>query len=269
MKYGSIYKITNLINQKSYIGQTIKPIHKRWIEHKCNAKTSSTAISRAILKYGIGSFKIEEMCSCLDKEELNNKETYFINLYNCVVPLGYNIEILGQSGGARPDSVKKKISNKWTPERRAAMSNLHMGNTRQVGNTNKRFPILVTHIKNRISYAFEYSELAAKTIGLHVSGISVVLNGKRPHHKGFTFKELSDYEFKLFNNIPLEHFKSLAIPKERKNPVICIENLTGKTYKFDSCIEAAKALNLLDNEICSRLNGKRKGLHKGYRFLPA
>ena len=54
-----IYKITNIINGKCYIGQTQQKARKRWIHHLHYAKTVDTNFSRAILKYGVGGFKFE------------------------------------------------------------------------------------------------------------------------------------------------------------------------------------------------------------------
>lgn len=83
-----IYKIENLINHKIYIGQSIH-IKRRWMEH-C-IPSSNSVISKAIYKYGKEnfSFQILEECSI---EELNDKELYYIQQYNSLVPNGYNIQ---------------------------------------------------------------------------------------------------------------------------------------------------------------------------------
>jgi predicted GIY-YIG superfamily endonuclease len=48
-----IYKITNTINGKVYIGQTIQPLDKRWSQHKRSARMKEPySIHRAIAKYG-------------------------------------------------------------------------------------------------------------------------------------------------------------------------------------------------------------------------
>ena len=60
---GFIYKITNLINGKIYIGQTITSISQRMNRHYTNAKTNNhaTGIDGAIKKYGRENFKVEEI----------------------------------------------------------------------------------------------------------------------------------------------------------------------------------------------------------------
>lgn len=83
-----IYKIENLINHKIYVGQSVH-IERRWSEH-CFPSTKSI-ISDAIKKYGKEnfSFQILEECS---SEELDEKEVFYINKFNCIVPNGYNIK---------------------------------------------------------------------------------------------------------------------------------------------------------------------------------
>lgn len=82
-----IYKIENLINHKCYVGQSIH-IEKRWKEHCYPSKNS--VIANAIKKYGKEnfSFQILEECS---EDELDEKENYYIQYFNCIVPNGYNV----------------------------------------------------------------------------------------------------------------------------------------------------------------------------------
>lgn len=90
-----IYKITNIINNKSYIGQTID-IERRFKEHCYNyQKDYISLINQAIKKYGKENFKIEELYFGTD---YNNKEKEYIKFYNTLVPNGYNI----QKGGEEP-----------------------------------------------------------------------------------------------------------------------------------------------------------------------
>lgn len=99
-----IYKIENLINHKIYIGQSIE-IEKRWQKH-LNAK-DNFVIHKALQKYGKEnfSFQIIEECDLLD---LDNKEQYWINYYNSLIPNGYNM-ILGGSNGAGFAKGKKVL----------------------------------------------------------------------------------------------------------------------------------------------------------------
>ena len=84
-----IYKITNLINQKVYIGQS-NDIKRRWQEHRTKSKYGNTLLYQAIRQYGIENFdfSIIELCKI---EELNEKEQYYINFYNSAIN-GYNMD---------------------------------------------------------------------------------------------------------------------------------------------------------------------------------
>lgn len=95
---GYIYKITNLINQKVYIGQTRQPILVRWEQH-CFSPYECHFHS-AIKKYGYQNFKVEELCR-LDLEEkelskkLNELEIKYIKEYDSYNN-GYNSTLGGQ-----------------------------------------------------------------------------------------------------------------------------------------------------------------------------
>ena len=73
-----IYKITNQLNKKFYIGQSVD-IHKRWLTH-CR-DTDNCPIHKAIQKYGKENFSLEILEEC-SKEELNEKEIFWIKKYN-------------------------------------------------------------------------------------------------------------------------------------------------------------------------------------------
>ena len=99
-----IYKITNLINGKIYVGQSID-IADRWKQHiykafNCNEKAYTSAIHNAFRKYGVENFKLEIIEECL-AEELDSKEKFWIKELNSLYPNGYNILPGGQKGKRR------------------------------------------------------------------------------------------------------------------------------------------------------------------------
>lgn len=86
-----IYKITNMKNDKVYIGQAVD-IYKRWYEH-CKAglgidTPQGNKLYAAMLEDGLENFTFELLEEC-PREELNKKEAYYISLYNSV-QYGYN-----------------------------------------------------------------------------------------------------------------------------------------------------------------------------------
>jgi group I intron endonuclease len=90
---GYIYKITNEINNKCYIGQTIRSPAERWRVHRSegfnkNCVKYEYPLYRAFRKYGIGNFSF----SVIEENEndiLTNREIYWTNYYNSV-DNGYN-----------------------------------------------------------------------------------------------------------------------------------------------------------------------------------
>lgn len=97
MRIYKIYKITNSINGKVYIGKTIRGIKRRWKEHCYAAKGQLMhyKLHDAILKYGPDKFTIECIDEAKTDEEACEKEIYWIKQYNSLWPAGYN----GSKGG--------------------------------------------------------------------------------------------------------------------------------------------------------------------------
>lgn len=86
-----VYKITNLVNGKVYIGQSIRAIQQRFTRHINDAINNKldTHFARAIRKYGSDNFVIELIDTANTQDELNLKEQYWIRHYDSVCH-GYN-----------------------------------------------------------------------------------------------------------------------------------------------------------------------------------
>lgn len=95
---GYIYKVTNKVNGKMYIGQTTRTIEQRWKQHVYSSFSDSTfdkgPFHLAIKKYGVEAFIVEQVEKCRD-EDLNSRETYWIRHFN-TLDSGYNITIGGE-----------------------------------------------------------------------------------------------------------------------------------------------------------------------------
>lgn len=120
MKCG-IYKITNLINNKIYIGQS-DDIERRWKQHTYGK--GNKHLRSSFLKYGLINFKfeiIEELKN--NKIILTEREQYWIDYYQCYLPnKGYNKNKLAKSNltKKRNDNFKEKI-------RKIKLDNCHTG----------------------------------------------------------------------------------------------------------------------------------------------
>lgn len=104
-----IYKVTNKLNQKVYIGQTNNRLNVRKGQHLQAAKEKDFKFCRALKKYGFENFTWEVMFECSSQEELNEKEILYIEFYNSVKN-GYNCRSGGKSGGKHSDETRKKQS---------------------------------------------------------------------------------------------------------------------------------------------------------------
>lgn len=92
-----IYKATNIINNKSYIGLTTRTLQERKLEHLRHIKTENTYFHRAINEYGKDNFLweiIDDTPSSI--KELKEKESYYIQYFNTLAPNGYNITTGGE-----------------------------------------------------------------------------------------------------------------------------------------------------------------------------
>ena len=96
---GFIYKITNKVNGKSYIGQTIQNVKERFYQHcatKCSQAILNMVIHKAITKYGKSNFTIE-VIEEVESTNLNDRERYWIRYYDSYNN-GYNSTEGGQDG---------------------------------------------------------------------------------------------------------------------------------------------------------------------------
>ena len=101
-----IYKITNNINGKIYIGKTMRSIKQRWKEHLANIKKEeckNRLLYRAINKYGVENFSIEKIEECSDII-LSDREKYWIEYYNSFKN-GYN----ATKGGDGSPYIDRKL----------------------------------------------------------------------------------------------------------------------------------------------------------------
>lgn len=112
-----LYRWTNKINGKNYIGWTDRGIDKRWRSHLSSAKRGSElAFHRAIRKYGELSFVGEVIGRSLDESNIKKMEIEQIKEYKSFGPEGYNMTAGGDGSTGRIISEttrdKFRIANK-------------------------------------------------------------------------------------------------------------------------------------------------------------
>lgn len=139
-----IYKATNIVNNKIYIGKTIQPLKNRINGHIRTAQQGSKIyFHKAIRKYGKNNFKWDILYNnCTSEEELNELEKFIISEYKLKYPnLLYNITNGGEGalGLEHTTKTKKRISTankgripwikgkKLSEESRKKMSEAHKG----------------------------------------------------------------------------------------------------------------------------------------------
>lgn len=111
-----IYKITNIINNKVYIGLTVQGAKKRYLHHLYEARSNSTfPIHNSIRKYGEDKFRLEVIETVNTHEELKELEKFYISLYDSNNrQLGYNLTAGGDGtlGRFHSEETKAKIREK-------------------------------------------------------------------------------------------------------------------------------------------------------------
>lgn len=102
-----IYKITSP-SKRIYVGQSVD-IKSRWRAYKNETNNGQTLLERSFKKYGYDNHKFEILQVCT-KEELNNLEIYYIQLFDTFDgKFGLNLKGGGQSGGICSEAVKDKL----------------------------------------------------------------------------------------------------------------------------------------------------------------
>lgn len=180
-----IYKITNRLNGKVYIGQTTMSLTKRWRDHCSPSNSRCRLLHRAIQKYGKENFSVEQIDVACDRDELDKKEIYWIQYYDSTNnDKGYNL----QSGGTHHEisdetRLKMSISQKGktlSEETRLKVRNARLGKYTYSNNPRaKRIYCIETETYfGSIKEAVEY-------LGCAKSTMSRCLKGKIKTCKGY------------------------------------------------------------------------------------
>ena len=156
--YGVIYCITCLLNGMKYVGQTTQPLERRINHHK----HGDQYIDHAIQKYGWENFKVEVLEECTSREQLNEREIFWIAKLNTTKPNGYN----------QTDGGKGTLSFSHTPEACAKISAKHRG--KQLSDEHR--------IKLSVASTGNKNWLGRQHTKAEKSKLSIVKRSKSPFH---------------------------------------------------------------------------------------
>lgn len=208
-----IYCITNKVNGRQYVGQTIQKLDVRIGQH---ARKNKTYIGKAFQKYGRDNFDVKVIDSALSIDDLNDKEKYWIKKLNTKKPNGYNLCDGGDNtfgyrhtleSRLKMSSTKKLLGNmvkeknhfykkKHTAETRAAMSAAWTDERkRKLAEDSKiRNPInQAVKVRNvDTNEIFPSIKSAAERYGIKATHISRVCRGGRKTTGGFKWEYVNE-----------------------------------------------------------------------------
>lgn len=198
-----IYKITNNVNGKVYIGQTVRTLKERIGEH---LRHNNLLVQKAIHKYGVDNFKFKVIDKAKNIDELNKKEMKWIGFYNCLVPFGYNQCIGGDNtiGFHHREESKQAMSikksemylgenNPFFGKTHSEEQRLKWSKERKGRNLDKAREASIKTIQRKVlnvetGEIFNSVKEAALKYNLKSTHITRVCRGKRKHTGGFEWK---------------------------------------------------------------------------------
>lgn len=199
-----VYKHTNKLNGKVYIGQTCQPPKYRWGSNGSGYRRN-THFWSAIQKYGWHNFEHDVLFDAVDQETAIQKETELIALYDSTNPdNGYNISIGGASGliGVHmTEETKKKISQATKGKTRSeeAKRNISLGHKglpqKPLSEEHKKkiiestiIPVIQMDENENIVAIYSSISEAARITNLSKGGICSCCKGKRKTLGGFKWR---------------------------------------------------------------------------------
>lgn len=237
----TVYKITNKINDKCYIGSSIR-IYHRWNEEKNNAynqksKSYNYPLQCAFRKYGLENFSFEILKNdFITLEEMWDYEYNMIIKFNSLVPNGYNQTLFTKCALQDPNVIQK------------------------LNETRAQKCALVDIDENILEVYPSYQE-ASRLNGYEnsASKIREVCLGKQSSINGKIFRQLN-------NNNQVIH--QPILPYKNRKKIIGIDpTIEQKNIVFESILKASNILGINRQSIQKCLKGdKRYSIVGGYIF---
>jgi group I intron endonuclease len=162
-----IYKATNLINGKVYIGQTINSLNRRISNHYKDSKKSNYSFMNALRKYKREDWNWDIIDNAYDLDQLNLKEEFWIIFFDSINKnIGYNLK-MGGSNKTFNEEVKRRISEahkgkKKSKEHIESMRKVRIG--KYLWSKEKRKALSKRHKENKVGVGIPKSEEHKKNL---------------------------------------------------------------------------------------------------------
>jgi group I intron endonuclease len=270
-KYGIIYKVTNKVDGKVYIGQTTNSFQKRKHAHCSSLKYNPSKLKSAIHEFGKHNFKFEEILTCFSKSDLDTMEQFYIEKYNSIKN-GYNKKEGGSAGKHSHETIEKirkiKQGNKCNLGNKYGRSTL-IKMSKAFG---KGLPIIATNLKTgRRTFYLTISE--TRHYGFDFRKVSRCLNHKAKdgslfYHKHHTFEFFTYADQNgsdRFKN--LSHVQRLGLEPRYKDIKLATKKVksvsrgTGEEKLHNSPQKAADYLNCGLKSVRAVLEGRRPAVY--------
>lgn len=210
---GYIYRITNTINGKVYIGKTTTPLETRWAAHLKEAKRESrqykSKLYEAMNKYGVDKFVIEVIEEC-ERDMLDERECHWIKEYDSQRS-GYNITAGGDGHNVLTEDDINEFIILWAEGYTIKEISVKTGRAEKIINRTLRLhgvsseeiderrknymlqfltkPIYFYDLDGNFIAGFPSGVEASRALGIHKSSINHVLHGRQKSIHGMMIRD--------------------------------------------------------------------------------
>lgn len=249
--YSNIYIITNLVNDKKYIGQSID-VSSRWRQHVKDSKNNrlkSRYLYSSFNKYGIKNFNLETIEENVPINRIDEREKYWISYYNTFAPNGYNLTHGGEGSLGRKHTLlsKRKISEKakiWHSKNkdifRSLIKNRNTINIYSIDTILKRVETWKSNPENKTK--------VIKNLTNYTSSMSEEEKNEN-YKKAIQTKKEKEYDFYSFSFGKMNEeekdkmYEKISINNSRSQNILMIDQNDNMIKEFHSIGEAGRYLH--------------------------
>ena len=274
-----IYKITNSVNDKVYIGQTKASVEERWTWHLraagCENAPYKSKLYSAMRKYGRDKFSIEVIEEC-SIEDLNEREKYWIAKFDSKRN-GYNITTGGDGFNVIDDYEEKRILALWkdgkTQNEIYEITGRYIKGIRRIllqhGVTRKEIhdrcrktiaeqlskPVYAYNLNGEFVAEYESCGAAALATGVHKTTIGHIIHGREESSNGLTFRYCKQEKIE---------FERTVRPRNKEVFQYTLDGMF--VAAFPSYISAARAVGINDGHTIASSCKNHESICGGYQW---